>query len=93
MIAAGLEGLEQLNVAIAIAAIGMDENDESEHAHSSKHARECGGESMLDMNNDDERKPKRTRNGKDEPAYYSRTLCTVQHYRKVSVPFSKCAYR
>lgn len=70
-------------MATAVAAIGMDEDDNNVHVYPSKHVRESGDDSMSDTENDDEREPKHSRNGKDEPAYYRRT---------VSVPFSECAY-
>lgn len=81
----GPAALQRLNVAIAVAAIGMDADDDSERGHSSKHARESGNDSTLDMGkNNDEPHPKGTRNGKYEAAYSGRT---------VSVPFSMCAYK
>lgn len=52
----------------------MDEEGDREHGHPSKYARESDDDDMLGMNNDDESKPKCTRNGEDESAYYSRIV-------------------
>lgn len=52
----------------------MDEEGDREHGHPSKYARESDDDDMLGMNNDDESKPKCTRNGEDEPMYKSRTV-------------------
>lgn len=72
--AAGLAALQQLKVALAVAAIGMDEGDDSEHTHPSERGRESGHDSMLDKESDYEPKLKRTQNGRNEPSYYSSTV-------------------
>lgn len=66
-----------MNVTIAVADTGMDEDDDGEHADPSRHTGDNGDNNILIMENDAEPKSKRTRNGEDEPTYYSRAWWQV----------------